>query len=507
METIFTKEDLLVLESKSISLETISNHINLIQNGVAKIICIKPAIVNDGILRLSEIEKEQNIQYFDANKSNFEIIKFVPASGAATRMFQFLIEFLSKFDPETDSINAYINKSKCVHLSVFLVGLRNFPFYNQVLHYLVERNPQFRSQTIDRQLYQIIETLINAPEFDFANKPKGVLPFHLHMDVIETPVHKHLAEVGFYKNETLRPKVHFTISKEHFGLFNKITNNFAEIDISFSYQEEKSDTIAVRLDNTLYKDSNDILYLRPSGHGALIENLNNLQEEIIFIKNIDNVAQNDLEAIYQYKKMLGGILMQVQQEIFDFLRKLENTDFSDLLIQEVAQFLKEKLCILISDDFYSQTNTQKTEYLIAILNRPIRVCGMVKNEDEPGGGPFWVKSKNGNISLQIVEGAQIDLENEKQLAILNAATHFNPVDIVCAVKNYKGEKFNLLDFVDSDTGFVVEKSIQNTVVKAYELPGLWNGAMANWISIFVEVPIFTFNPVKTCNDLLKSAHQ
>jgi hypothetical protein len=280
-----------------------------------------------------------------------------------------------------------------------------------------------------------------------------------------------------------------------------------DINIGYSYQNKSTDSITIDTNNKLVKDKNGNLIFRPGGHGALIENLNNLDADIIFIKNIDNVIQNHIEETTLYKKALAGVLIEIQQKVFSCLNAIDDNEISENQLEEILLFLKEKLSIEMNDDFNKFTFENKITKIKSLLDRPIRVCGMVKNEGEPGGGPFWVINDRGASSLQIVETSQVDLSNKKQLAVLEAATHFNPVDLVCGTKNYKNEKFDLLHFVDQNAGFIVEKSVDGKTVRSYELPGLWNGSMANWLTVFVAVPLITFNPVKTVNDLLKAAHQ
>ena len=249
------------------------------------------------------------------------------------------------------------------------------------------------------------------------------------------------------------------------------------------------------------------MFFRPGGHGALIENLNALQSDVIYIKNIDNVSQNHSEVIKLYKKLLGGVLFRMQYQIFDYLNKLYSGNLTEDEITEIKDFAENKAAFSLPEEFNYFQTTYKIEYLIKVLNRPIRVCGMVKNEGEPGGGPFWVQDEKGRYTLQIVESSQIDTNNKTQKKIAKRATHFNPVDIVCGLKDHKGDKFDLTQFVDPKTAFITEKTKNGKSIKAFELPGLWNGAMAKWTTIFVEVPLETFNPVKTVNDLLKSSHQ
>ena len=507
MEEIFNKNDIKQIQEKGISLENIQQQLDFFKNGIAKINLEKSATINDGIILFSSEEKDKLCRFFDENKSKKEIKKFVPASGAASRMFKFLSEFLSEFDFEKGSINAYINHKKEHDLPVFLVGLKNFPFYRKIKDKVLELHPNYYELEKDEKDYLIIQTLLSSEYFDFANKPKGVLPFHTKNNSILTPVEEHLNETVFYKINDKKPKVHFTISKDHQSLFEDITNNYPHVDVSYSYQNESTDTIAVNLDNTPFRKENGSLVFRPGGHGALIENLNQLNSDILFIKNIDNVSQNHIVEIVTYKKILGGLLLKTQNQIFSYLKKLEDKSISEDVIEEIKIFAKEQINISLPVNFDKFQSEYKIDLLFSELNRPIRVCGMVKNEGEPGGGPFWVKNQNGLSSLQIVETSQINLKDKAQKKIVEEATHFNPVDLVCGIRDYKNNKFNLTQFVDKKTGFIVEKNKHGKPLKAFELPGLWNGAMANWISLFVEVPLSTFNPVKTVNDLLKPAHQ
>ena len=342
------------------------------------------------------------------------------------------------------------------------------------------------------------------------------MPFHNYQNHIATPIEEHLNESAFYTNSNNNAHLHFTISEEHSASFQDILNHKkpeieqltkTKITVDFSYQDIKTDTIAVDFDNNPFRDLDQKLVFRPGGHGALIENLNQLDADIVFIKNIDNIIQDQFEIIAMYKKALAGILIDLQNKIFEYLLKIENKQLSESDIVDIESFANKSLNLEIVEDFDKYTFENKILYLNKILNRPIRVCGMVKNEGEPGGGPFWIMNKKGKISLQIVETSQVDLSNLQQQQILKSATHFNPVDLICGLKDFKGNKFNLSEFINHDSGFIVEKNKNGHDLKGYELPGLWNGAMAKWTTIFIEVPLITFNPVKTVNDLLKSAHQ
>ncbi|WP_339890188.1 DUF4301 family protein [uncultured Flavobacterium sp.] len=507
MEERLSKKDIKQIQEKGISLQKIEQQLQFFVSGVSKVNLEKSASINDGIMFFSNKKKEELCRFFDENKGNKSINKFVPASGAASRMFKFLTEFLTEFDSEKGTINAYINHKKEHDLPVFLVGLKDFPFYAEVKERVLQLHPNYYNLEKDEKDYLFIKTLLSPNCFDFSNKPKGILPFHNKNNTILTPVEEHLNETIFYKKEGEKAKVHFTISKEHHNHFDAIIKKYPEVNVSYSFQKESTDTIAVNLDNTPFRTEEGSLLFRPGGHGALIENLNLLESDIIFIKNIDNVSQNHIVDIIKYKKILGGLLLKKQRQIFEYLEQLELNNSTEELISEIKNFAKEKLNLSLPINFDKFQSEYKIELLFNELNRPIRVCGMVKNEGEPGGGPFWVKNENGLSSLQIVETSQINLKDKEQKKIVEFATHFNPVDLVCGIKDYKNNKFDLTQFVDEKTGFIVEKNKFGKPIKSFELPGLWNGAMANWITLFVEVPLSTFNPVKTVNDLLKPSHQ
>ena len=512
----FSSGDFIHIHEHGIPMKSIQKQLSFFKEGIPKADLVSPATLSNGILKLSEKDFQEKASFFDVNKSGLKLNKFVPASGAASRMFKFLTEFINEFDIENESINAYINRKKASKLSIFIVGMEKFPFFEAIDKELRAEFTDFDS--LDRSLknYYFIKLLLSSDYFDFANKPKGILPFHKYKTHIATPVEEHLQECTHYSSSNNSSHLHFTVSESHQKHFESIIDTIkpkienksgVAINISYSYQNKSTDTLAVTMKNKPFRDENGRLVFRPGGHGALIENLNNLDADIVFIKNIDNVIQNNLEKISLYKKGLAGILLVIQQQVFGYLNTLNSVEIELEFIDEIILFLKEKLNITMKETFHTDSLENKITEVKAILNRPIRVCGMVKNEGEPGGGPFWVRNSQGAISLQIVESSQVDLSNENQKIILNAATHFNPVDLVCGIKNYKKEKFDLTQFVDNNSGFIVVKNVAGKNIKGYELPGLWNGAMANWLTVFVQVPLITFNPVKTVNDLLKPAHQ
>lgn len=513
----FTEKDIKQIEKKGLTIEKVNAQIQLFKTGFPFINLKERATIGNGILKLNKKEKEGYITYFNGKRDTTSMLKFVPASGAATRMFKFLFSFIKEYNADKESINSYINRKKATELSIFIIGLKYLPFYYKVKQQLYKDFKGFDSLSNNKQIELFIKTMLQKSKLNYGDFPKGLLPFHQYRNYIATAFEEHLFEAAYYASSNNKANLHFTISEKHNHKFDDEFKRIEEIvekktntafNISFSYQKESTDTIAVTTKNIPIREEDGSLLFRPSGHGALLENLNDLDADVIFVKNIDNVAVfNFEEEVGQYKKMLAGILLKIQEQAFKYQKDLDNKDVNEEELINIALFLSNKMNITISSEFEKYSTKYQIEYLAEKLNRPIRVCGMVKNEGEPGGGPFWVKEENGNISLQIVESAQIDKKNKLQKDILQKATHFNPVDLVCGIKNYKGEIFNLTKFVDPKTAFITMKTKVGKDIKALELPGLWNGSMANWNSIFVEVPLITFNPVKTVNDLLKPQHQ
>jgi nicotinamide riboside kinase len=508
--------DFVQIYNYGIPFENVCGQLNKFKKGISKMMLVEPAKVFKGILKLSEKDFKIKADFFDTHKSNLKLLKFVPASGAASRMFKFLNVFLNEFDLLNETINAYINRKKDNELAIFLMGMEKLPFFEAIDKKLKEELVDFESIHKDYKNYYFIKLLMSSDYFDFANKPKGILPFHNYGTYIATPIEEHLSECVNYSNSNEISHLHFTVSEIHQHHFETIVDaikgkvekeSSISINVSYSYQNKSTDTIAVDSLNNPFRNKKGELVFRPGGHGALIENLNNLNADIVFIKNIDNVIQNNNEKVALYKKALAGIVLEYQQQVFVYLNLLDETTVEQDKIEEITDFLKEKLNMQIYNSFKALNLKDKISAVKSLLNRPIRVCGMVKNEGEPGGGPYWVTTQNNVVTLQIVESSQVDLNDDNQVKLMGSATHFNPVDLVCGIKNYQNEKFNLKDFVDPDSGFIVEKNTAGVNIKAYELPGLWNGAMANWLTVFVEVPLITFNPVKTVNDLLNSPHQ
>lgn len=507
----FSPDDLKQLESKGISKEKVLNQIETFKLGIPFVKLKKAATVSDGILRFSEKEQEELVHYFEDSRKSLDLLKFVPASGAASRMFKAMFNFVDSYDPSKEKLDDYFKRTGDTAAEKYLNNRENLPFFE-----LIQNRIEGKTENLDEEAYLFVKEMLSETGLNYGFYPKGLLPFHQYDSDLVTPFEEHLKEASHYSSTDGKANLHFTISVQHEYMFKSEHEKAApkvsektgtEFVVTYSNQKPSTDTIAVDLENQPFRKEDGSILFRPGGHGALIENLNEQDADIIFIKNIDNVmVDENLEAVCNSKKMLAGVLLKVQTKAFAYAKLLEQ-EVSEEKLREIEEFLEKDLNVRFKDDFASMETSEKQKIISNRLNRPIRICGMVKNEGEPGGGPFWIVSQDGNVSLQIVESAQVDLSNPEQEALLKNSTHFNPVDLVCAVRNYKGEKYNLLDYVDHKQGFITGKTQEGKELKALELPGLWNGGMAFWNTIFVEVPLVTFNPVKTVNDLLKPTHQ
>lgn len=505
---MFSKEDLSLLKEKGISTNDIENQLNLIKNGFPYLEIQSSASTGNGIISLNEDEKNKYLNcwasYLNGDKT---VYKFVPASGAASRMFKNMFAFIDSNyeEPQTDFEKKFFN------------DIENFAFYHKLNEICIKNESKNIPQLIDNKQYKaIVKNMLNPEGMNYGSLPKGLLYFHSYGNTSRKAVIEHLVEGALYtKNKNNDVNIHFTVSPEHINLFKKeiekekkdIENRYnAKFHISYSVQKPSTDTIAADTEYNPFRIDGK-LFFRPGGHGALIENLNELDADIVFIKNIDNVVPDRLKDVtVKYKKLLGGILTDCQNIIFGYLKKLNSGNYEHNELIDMVKFLQRNLCCR-NDDLKNLEDSELAIYLIHKFNRPIRVCGMVKNQGEPGGGPFWAYNNDGSYSLQILESSQIDKNNEENKKMFESGTYFNPVDIVCGLKDYKGEKFNLPDFIDKNTGFISSKSKNGKELRALELPGLWNGAMSDWITIFADVPVETFNPVKTVNDLLREQHQ
>jgi hypothetical protein len=514
---MFTHHDTEYMLARGISPETAMRQIENYKSGFPFVDLIAPATPGHGIQQVEEQTAEELASRYHSALKGRDILKFVPASGAASRMFKSLFEFRDHIKNKSDDTALFADRSFNSAYN-FLMNIRHFAFHNDLEKGLEADGKELTKLLENKDYSAVFDYFLGESGLNYANLPKGLLKFHLYRDEApRTALEEHLAEAAHYaSNDRNHASVHFTVSPEHMKGFKNLVESVkhqyeerfgVKFNIEFSIQKPSTDTIAVDLNNEPFREKDGSLLFRPGGHGALIENLNDLNADIVFIKNIDNTVPDRLKAAtYLYKKVIGTMLAELQGEIFHMLVTLDQTELHETRLIEMAVYCNEKIGIRMPDNFTSLGLKEKTKMLHNSLNRPIRICGMVKNEGEPGGGPFWVKDRSGNTSLQIVETSQINLKDEGQARILQASTHFNPVDLVCGLKNYKGENFNLPDFVDPSTGFIAEKSKDGRQLKAQELPGLWNGAMAGWITLFVEVPVITFNPVKTINDLLRKEH-
>ena len=512
------EKDFEQISTMGISPETVGKQIDNFKRGFPFIKLAAPATVGNGIHRYKEHKVAELAAWFDSHSTDYDILKFVPASGAASRMFKVLFEFSETYKGTDADLEKYEADKSFNSPYQFFSNLHKFAFYNDLKEKLAEAGHSINELLEQKKFETILDYFLTDKGLGYAFLPKGLLLFHDYKDAPRLSVEEHLVEAAHYatdKHNTAH--IHLTVSPEHQPKFEKSIaekkGKYEEkydlaFEVQYSQQKPSTDMIAVDMNNEPFRREDGTLLFRPGGHGALIENLNDMNAEIIFIKNIDNVVPDRLkEMTYLYKKVIGGLLFRLQEKTFEYLDLLESGNLTDEELEEIRAFAKKELMIYIPDAYKGYEKMDKIDFLYNKLNRPMRVCGMVKNEGEPGGGPYWVKDEDDGLSLQIVESSQMDLNDPAQARIVSEATHFNPVDLVCGIKDYNGNKFDLKEFVDPQTGFISIKSQNGKDLKAQELPGLWNGAMADWITVFVETPLITFNPVKTVNDLLRKEHQ
>lgn len=484
---MFTKQDLDQIASHGLSLRQVEQQIDNFRKGFPYLNIISSATVGNGIRAIDETQADKLRAEYRAVAGEVKIEKFVPASGAATRMFKDLFAYVGsgEMNPTVEKVGANLDK---------------FAFAEALSKVVPE----------GATLPEIIAAIIGEG-LEYGAKPKGLVLFHNYPIGARTAFEEHLVEGAMYASCDGVVNIHFTVSPEHMEGFRTLFESVREYyerrydvryNISMSVQKGSTDTIAVNPDCTPFRDDNGRLLFRPAGHGALIENLNDIDADIIFIKTIDNVAPDARKGdTIKYKEILAGMLVTTQQQLFRYVKGLEE---GSVALGEVLEFVEKELCVRLPESVKGLPEEELREVLMGVLNRPLRVCGMVRNEGEPGGGPFWAEGTDGVVSLQIAESSQISPEQKHLMA---EATHFNPVDIVCATKNYKGEKYDFREYVDASTGFISSKSSAGRNLLAQELPGLWNGAMASWNTLFVEVPISTFSPIKVVTDLLRPEHQ
>lgn len=505
---MYTPQDLDLLLEKGISRDQIDTQLNYFATGFPYLSIVAPAAVGKGVMKIEKNDEKFYLDVWrDFMESDRKVTKFVPASGAASRMFKDLYSFIEGNEsvPTTQIEKDFFEK------------VEQFAFFNS----LDETCKQLYGSDVsalcaERRYKDVASALLGSNGMDYGNMPKGLLLFHKYPEGNRTPVGEHLTEGTYYaKNKAGVVDVHFTVSEEHQEMFEllvaarKLNYEFklgAAFTVSYSIQKPNTDTIAADSDNQPFRNEDGSLLFRPGGHGALIENLNDIDSDVIFIKNIDNVVPDHLkEGEAHYKRLLGGILVVMQQRTHAYLNRLESGEATQDELMEMLAFTENELLISHHGEFDSDDTLK--DYLKRKLDRPFRVCGMVRNQGEPGGGPFIAVNPDGTASLQILESSQIDTSDATAMEAFKSGSHFNPVDVVCGVRCNQGNKYDLTKFVDRNTGFISSKSKSGRELKALELPGLWNGAMSDWNTLFVEVPISTFNPVKTVNDLLRPEHQ
>ncbi len=477
---MFAEQDLRQIAEHGLSPEQVELQLENFRRGFPPLNVVRAASPGDGVLLVDEAGADAAVKRYEEAAGRLNVVKFVPASGAATRMFKELFEFVNE-------------GKRGKGIDTLLEHIREFAFWPE-LEAVLPAGADDRAT---------VDAIVNRG-LDYGHKPKGLVTFHAYPEGARKAVEEHLVEGATYAAANGVARIHFTVSPEHMEGFRTLLSAKVPVyekrfgiryDISFSVQKSSTDTIAVNPDNTPFRQDDGRLLFRPAGHGALIENLNEIDADVIFIKNIDNVTTDALRGdTVRYKKVLAGVLLDLQAQAFEYLRAL---DAGSADLASVAGFIEQKLCVKLPASY-------DAALLRSILDRPIRVCGMVRNEGEPGGGPFWVANPDGTESLQIAESSQIAA---KDLPLMKAATHFNPVDLVCGVRTSEGGKFDLRNYTDPATGFISSKSSGGRELRAQELPGLWNGAMARWNTIFVDVPITTFSPVKVVQDLLRPQHR
>lgn len=477
---MFTPQDLKQIADHGLTPERVEEQVENFRRGFPFLKVVRAASPGDGVLVLDGAEVDAAVARYDAAVAGLRVVKFVPASGAATRMFKELFEFVNE-------------GKRGKGIDVLLENIERFAFWPELRAVLPP-------EADDRAT---VDAIVNEG-LNYGHKPKGLVTFHAYPDGARKAVEEHLVEGAAYAASNGVVRLHFTVSPEHMEAFRTLlaekvpqyeARYGVRYDISFSVQKPATDTVAVNPDNTLFRQEDGSLLFRPAGHGALIENLNEIDADLIFIKNIDNVTTDARRGdTVRYKKALAGVLIDLQREAFDCLRVI---DAGTADLDAVARFVETRLCVMLPESY-------DAALLRAVLDRPIRVCGMVRNEGEPGGGPFWVANPDGTESLQIAESSQIA---PADLPLMKSATHFNPVDLVCGVRDAQGGHFDLRRYVDPATGFISSKSSSGRELRAQELPGLWNGSMARWNTVFMDVPVSTFSPVKVVQDLLRPQHQ
>jgi len=512
---MLTPHDHLELTRRGISAFQVESQFQRLRHGVPPITIIRPCRLNDGIIQLRPEHFSQYQQQFEAARQADRVSKFIPASGAATRMFNDLLKFLSEEAlPESASNHA---RTLPHTVDQAWTRLQDFPFIPDLEKYLHGQGQAPPTSQHTHDLNTILQAVLKTPGLGYAELPKALLSFHRYEDGPRTSLEEHVYEaIRYYPNTASPIKIHLTVSlqyeqaiKSHLHTIQQVLGRQGwNLNLTVSFQKPSTDTVALDSDNQPFRAEDGTLVFRPGGHGALLENLNDYQGDIVFISNIDNVVPDHLkEPIVAWRKALGGYLVELQQHVFQHIQQLSSVPANAKSVQQAEACILQELLLPLPQSYRELALPDQATLLKQYLDRPIRVCGVVPNTGDPGGGPFWVAHPEDAPSRQIVEQSQVNPDSETQQKLFTSGTHFNPVDLVCGVRDFQGNPFNLLEFVDPGTGFIGMKSYQGRPLKALEWPGLWNGGMAHWITIFVEIPRANFNPVKTFLDWLHPAHQ
>jgi hypothetical protein len=498
----FSPKDIKQIKRLGLNLNTVEKQLDLYKQGSTFLNLNRPCRVNDGILSITPAQREKLISFYEKKSEKYKLMKFVPASGAASRMFA---EWFSALDngrfgsPAVDQ--------------AFLRNLKRYPFY-----FLIRQEKSAFQMIQQNNIKGLLDYILSARGLNYGLMPKALIPFHFYGEEnARTALEEHLCEAAQYvigKGDVCN--LHFTVLKEHQkDIIKKIKAVKSEYEdifsirykISFSSQPSSTNIIAVDEKNLPLRDKNGDIIFRPGGHGTLLGNLNKLNDDFIFMRNIDNVVpQPLLGKIVPYRKMIGGLAIQIQEEIFASIRQLEESNINISNMEKIKTFCCKKLNIDFPRTFMNQPQKGKIQFLLSVLNRPLRICGVVRNKREPGGGPFWVEENDGTLTLQIVENAHVDKRKNDQSDIWSEAQYFNPVDMVCSIKNYQGKIFNLFYYVNNNSYTISYKNEKGRKIKALEMPGLWNGGMSYWNTVFVKLPLIVFNPVKSVGDLLRPEH-
>jgi hypothetical protein len=517
----FSQADYGQMERLGISEAEVERQLSLFREGVQPVKLEKPCTLGDGIERLESDQQEILIARWQQAATEGRLGEFVPASGAATRMFAFLHRVGKELPRITRAdIEAGVAREDGDYqdFQKFIASLDRFAFVEPLREVMAKSSISLDERLASGEYTEIVDFLLQPKGLDFGSMPKALIPFHRYPDHLRTPVEEHLVEVthtGPDGNGHCR--LHFTVAPEieeavvtHGRQAAAVYGEHLQVhyELNFSLQSSATNTLAVDLDNRPFRRDDGSLLFRPGGHGALLENLDRLRGDVVFIKNIDNVvtdSQRDL--VVRYQRVLAGKLLELQDRVSHYLKLLSIGPVTVGEEEKIMDFASNDLKAISGEEFSSLTEEERLSRIFRALNRPLRVCGMVINRGEPGGGPFWVREPSGRLSLQIVEGSQVDDTSREQKDIFESSTHFSPVNLVCGLRDFQGRPFALSDYVDPKAVFIASKTEEGRDLKALERPGLWNGGMAYWNTVFVEIPEETFNPVKTVNDLLRGGHQ